>query len=87
MLFALSNILVAVLAVAVPGTSIGRGFNARPLEQLSREPRRIEILGQKEDITFSVRRRLLSTFYDPLFSSGRTGATLRRLLPTARLRG
>jgi hypothetical protein len=46
MLSALSNIFAAVLAVPVPGTSIGRGFNARPLEQLLREPRRIEILDQ-----------------------------------------
>src|SRR4029077_11661690 len=44
MLSALSNIFAAVLAVSVPGTSIGRGFNPRPLEQLLREPRRIEIL-------------------------------------------
>ena len=46
MLSALSNIFAAVLAVSGPGTSIGRGFNARPLEQLLREPRRIEILDQ-----------------------------------------
>ena len=38
-----------------------RGFNARPLEQLLREPRRIEILGRREDSTFSVKDRLLST--------------------------
>jgi hypothetical protein len=35
-----------------------RGFNARLLEQLLREPRRIEILGQNEHSPFSVRRRL-----------------------------
>jgi hypothetical protein len=46
MLSALPNIFAAVLAVSVPGTSIGRRFNARPFEQLSREPRRIEILDQ-----------------------------------------
>ncbi len=60
MLSALSNIFAAVLAVSVPGTSIGRGFNARPLEQLLREPRRIEILDQVKDSPFPVRRRLLS---------------------------
>jgi hypothetical protein len=60
MLSALSNIFAAVLAVPVPGTSIGRGFNARPLERLLREPRRIEILDQVKDSPFPVRRRLLS---------------------------
>jgi hypothetical protein len=52
MLSALSNIFAAVLAVSVPGTSIGRGFNARPLEQLLREPRRIEILDQVKIVHF-----------------------------------
>src|SRR5437879_3903638 len=31
-----------------------RGFNARPLEQLLREPRRIEILGQKKIAHFQL---------------------------------
>ena len=46
MLSALSNIFAAVFGRFDSWTSIGRGFNARPLEQLLREPRRIEILDQ-----------------------------------------
>jgi hypothetical protein len=34
------------LAVSVPGTSIGVDLTLGHLKQLSREPRRIEILGQ-----------------------------------------
>jgi hypothetical protein len=29
-----------------------RGFNARPLEQLLREPRRLEILGERKIVHF-----------------------------------
>jgi hypothetical protein len=36
------------LAVSVPGTSIGVDLTLGHLKQLSREPRRIEILGQNK---------------------------------------
>jgi hypothetical protein len=45
-----------LLAVSVPENFDRRGFNAWPREQLLREPRRIEILGQTEHTTFSANR-------------------------------
>ena len=45
-LSAYSNTLAAVWPVSVPGTSIGVDLTLGHLKQLSREPRRIEILGQ-----------------------------------------
>ena len=59
--FLLIRTLSRPLAVSVPGTSIGMDFTLGHFKQLLREPRKIEILGQKEDSTFSVKGRLLST--------------------------
>ncbi len=45
-LSAYSNTFAALLAVSVPGTSIGVDLTLGHLKQLSREPRRVEILDQ-----------------------------------------
>jgi len=50
-----------------------RGVHARPHKQLLREPRRIEILGQEKIPHFKSEVAYYRRFYDPLFSSGRTG--------------
>src|SRR5271157_5488660 len=50
-----------------------RGVHARPHKQLLREPRRIEILDQEKIPHFKSEVAYYRRFYDPLFSSGRTG--------------
>ena len=50
-----------------------RGFDVRPLKQLLREPRRIEILGQEKIPHFQSEVAYYRRFYDPLSFSGRTG--------------
>src|SRR6266478_3628257 len=55
-----------------------RGFNARPLEQLLREPRRIEILGQMKIAHFQSAVAYYRWLYTPLFCQAEW-ATLRRL--------
>ena len=50
-----------------------RGIHAKPLKQLLREPRRIEILGQEKIPHFQSEVAYYRRFYDPLSFSGRTG--------------
>src|SRR6266478_5342735 len=55
-----------------------RGFNARPLERLLREPRRIEILDQQKIAHFQSDVAYYRWLYTPLFCQ-EEWATLRRL--------
>jgi len=62
-----------ICAVPVPGTSIGVDLTLGYLEQLLREPRRIETLTKLTYHIFNPRSPTIDVIYDPLFSSGRPG--------------
>src|ERR1700747_520044 len=80
-----SNTFAAFWPFRPPGTSIGVDLTLGHFKQLSREPRRIEILGQRRSHIFAQRCPSIDVFYDPFFM--KNGATLRRLLPHARTAG